>query len=145
MHKSANGAGKVTAKGLLPSAGIARLRENCLKRNVAMACSGDHYRRREKTIHEFRKQRDAHLNSFRRDAVPDHAQKVVVRDQIQNRIDERLPAELRCNPSIGVICLGRPFVFDPETSFSSSTFNRDDGVVILGIPELRQIVLRANL
>jgi hypothetical protein len=31
-----------------------------------MACSCDHYRRREKTIHEFRKQRDAHLNAFRR-------------------------------------------------------------------------------
>ena len=117
MHKSANGAGKVTAKGLLPPARIARLHENCLKRNVAMACSGDHYRRREKTIHEFRKQRDAHLNSSRRDAVPDHAQKVVVRDQIQNGIDERLPGELRCNPPIGVICLGRPFVFDPETQF----------------------------
>src|ERR1700685_4075093 len=109
MHKSANGAGKVTAKGLLPSARIARLHENCLKRNVAMTCSCDHYRRREKTIHEFREQRDAHLNSFRRDAVPNHAQKVVVRDQIQNRIDERLPAELRWNASIGVIGFWRPF------------------------------------
>jgi hypothetical protein len=64
MHKSGNGAGKVTAKGLLPSARIAGLHENCLKRDVAMACSGDHYRRRQKTIHEFREQRDAHLNSF---------------------------------------------------------------------------------
>ena len=93
MHKSANGAGKVTAKGLLPSARIAGLHENCLKRNVAMACSCDHDRRtREDDLHEFREQRDAHLNSSRRDAVPDHAQKVVVRNQIQNRVDERLPA-----------------------------------------------------
>ena len=82
MHKSVNGAGKVTAKGLLLSARIAGLHENCLKRNVAMACSGDHYRRREKTIHEFREHRDTHLNSSRCDAVPDHAEKVVVRDQV---------------------------------------------------------------
>ena len=85
-HKSVKTAGKVTAKAvlrlMLTTACLGRLREDDLKRNVALSCSGDHDGGGKEAFQELSKQGDAHLNSPRRNAVPDHAQKMIVGDQI---------------------------------------------------------------
>ena len=84
MHKNVNTAGKVTAKTLprlmLATARLGCLRENRAKRNVALTCSCDHDGGGEEAFEELSKQGDAHLNSPRRNAVPDHAQKMIVGD-----------------------------------------------------------------
>lgn len=84
MHKSVNTAGKVTAKTLprlmLTTAPVGCLRQNGPKRDVTLTCSCDHDGSGEETFQEFSKQGDAHLNTPRRNAVPDHAQKVIIGD-----------------------------------------------------------------
>ena len=85
-HKSVNTEGKVTAiavlRLMLTTARLGCLRKNGAKGNVALTCSCDHDGGGEEAFEELSKQGNAHLNSPRRNAVPDHAQKMIVGDQV---------------------------------------------------------------
>src|SRR5208283_3118751 len=129
----------------LPTARLGCAGENGLKRNVTLHGSCDHDWCSKKAFQEFSKQRDAYLNSFWFDAVQDHTQKVVVGDQVQNSVDERLLPQFGCDPAVSAGCFGRSFVFKPKPHFSAFRFHGYDGIVILGVPELCQVVLGADL
>src|SRR5580698_6476278 len=104
---------------MLATARLGCLRENGPKRNVALTCSCDHDGGGEESFQKFSKQGHAYLNSPRRDAVTDHAQKMIIGSQVQNSVDQRFTIQSGCDPTVRVIRLRCPFVFEPEAHFSA--------------------------
>src|SRR5260370_20009335 len=85
---------KVMAKGQVASplwayASFSGLGQDVLEGDISLGCSCDHHGGSKQLAHELRDQPDADSHSLWRDAIPDDAHQVIVRREVQDRINKR--------------------------------------------------------
>src|SRR5437588_8645024 len=83
----------VMAKGQVASrlwayAPLSGLCQDVLEGDISLGCSCDHHGGSKQLAHELRGQSDADSHSLWRDAIPDYAHQVIVRREVQDRINE---------------------------------------------------------
>ena len=116
-----------------------------MERNVAALRSRQHDRSVEQRVHEVGEHGNANLHASRAHIVPHLAQEVIIPDQVQNGIHELFIFESIRDLLVPDICLGTSFVFDTKSKGRTVTIEDADGVIVLRIPEPRQVVLRTDL
>ena len=139
---------KVMAKGQLASplwayASLSGLCQDVLEGDISLGCSCDHHGGSKQLPHELRGQSDADSHSLWRDAIPNDAHQVIVRREVQDRINKRFVLQRVGNLAVRSERFWRSFVLERKARLTAVTTDRYHGVVIFRIPVAGQI-LRAD-
>src|SRR5580658_8414957 len=140
---------KVMAKGQVAAplgayASLSGLCQDVLEGDISLGRSCDHHGGSKQLAHELRDQSDADSHSLWRDAIPDYAHQVIVRREVQDRINKRFVIQRFGNLSLRPIRLRRSFLLKGTASLASITTCRYHGVLIFPLPVSVQI-MRADL
>src|SRR5260370_8084245 len=111
---------KVMAKGqpatpLGADAPLSGLCQDVLEGDISLGCSCDHHRGSKQLAHELRGQSDADSHSLWRDAIPDYEHQVIIRREVQDRINERFVLHRVGNLPVSPQPLTRSSVLYPKT------------------------------
>src|SRR4029077_19164587 len=145
MNKSANALqsdGKgTTGKPLLWAyASLSGLCQDVLEGDISLGCSCDHHRGSKQLAHELRGQADADSYSLWRDAIPDDAHQVIVRREVQDRINKRFVLHGVGKLAVSPKRLRRSFVLERKARLATITTDRHHRVVIFRVPVAGQIL-----
>src|SRR5271154_5696084 len=139
---------KVMAKGRVASplwayASLSGLCQDVLEGDISLGRSCDHHGGSKQLAHELRDQSDADSHSLWRDAIPDDANQMIVRREIQDRVNEGFVLQRIGNLAVSSERFWRSFVLERKARLTAITTDRYHCVVIFRIPVAGQI-LRAD-
>src|ERR1700722_11177959 len=120
---------KVMAKGQVASplwayASLSGLCQDVLEGDISLGCSCDHHGGSKQLAHELRDQSDADSHSLWRDAIPDYAHQVIVRREVQDRINKRFVIQRVGNLAVSPKSLRRSFVLESKARLATITTDR---------------------
>src|SRR6266566_775537 len=117
---------KVMAKGQAASplwayASLSRLCQDVLEGDISLGCSCDHHGGSKQLAHELRDQPDAYSHSLWRDAIPDDAHQVIVRREVQDRVNEGFVLQRIGNLAVSSERFWRSFVLERKARLAAVT------------------------
>src|SRR5580693_9099688 len=121
-------------------ASLSGLYQDVLQGNISLGCSCDHHGGSKQLVHEFGDQSDADSHSLWRDAIPDDAHQVIVRGEVQNRVNEGFVLQRIGNLAVSSERFWRSFVLERKARLATITTDRYHRVVIFRIPVAGQVL-----
>src|ERR1700735_2227503 len=135
---------KVMAKGQVAGAlgayaSLSGLCQDVLEGDISLGCSCDHHGGSKQLAHELGDQSDADSHSLWCDTIPGDAHQIIVRREIQDRVNEGFVLQRIDNLAVSSERFWRSFVLERKARLTAVTTDRYHRVVIFRIPVAGQV------
>src|SRR5271154_5519551 len=119
--------------------------ENLVESHRRPDVSADHYARCQQVVSQFVHQSDAHRLLAWTKVVSEETHEMVIRGRVENDVDVHIGFKRVTDAEIPGGSFGGSLVLQRKAELRSLPSDRHDSIVILRIPKVCEIILRADL